>query len=217
MRVRLVATALFACLTASSSFAKQEIRIENLDGVISQLERTLSSDSTETNGIKVFLRHEGDLLWMGVDSKSIGVASLCIASKDRISVFHASAALGRIDYTLTGNSWNANEPFLWAMRESSMSDSVVALRTRHLTLHSWVASTAQMGISNQSEFLLQKEQFPKGPIRWAIGVMLQEPPNEVIAAPINASADCGLPNLVKGSPPMNDVRFNTSNWYSMND
>jgi hypothetical protein len=159
--------------------------------------------------IKLSARREGPYLRVNVVSEPIFVASLCIATENRVLVLHASAALGAVTYTFDGEVWSTTEKFDWAVRDTTQSKEARAERAQHLASHGWVATTARTGEPGVTEFLIHDDLVPQG-ARLALGLMPGAHPEAILGLP-REPAGCANAELVGGpAPPV--LRFVPENW-----
>jgi hypothetical protein len=149
-------------------------------------------------GGQLYLRRTGNTLEIAIRTSPLLVASLCLATADRVSVLHASAALGSVTYTRTGSSFHTEQVFEWRMRESDMSSATQQKRFEYFTANGWVASTMQMGRPGHLELRVAIDRHQPEDLYIAFGVMNQA--GHVAGWPQTAGA-CAHEQLVAGTAP----------------
>jgi hypothetical protein len=126
-----------------------------IDGHIGAEEWTGATKHTLTGGGELSLLTLGDSLYVGLRGPKAGLASLCIASGDRVRILHASAALGEGIFVRKGPTWSKATDFTWALRDSPRSGGPSASeRTAFLQKAGWLANASASG-SPEREFQIQ--------------------------------------------------------------
>ncbi|MFC0605849.1 hypothetical protein [Winogradskyella pulchriflava] len=160
---------------------------------------------------KLYIKETKEYFYVSVKTEEIYVASLCVCNGSSISVLHASAALGKLNYEKSeDNIWNTNESFVWEMREKGFSPEEIDKRKEYLDKNGWVASTMEMGKIGETEFVISKEWLSEKP-RFAIGLMPASLPENTFSLPIKNSLACGNHSLVSGEPKSN-YSFTPIHW-----
>jgi len=152
------------------------------------------------------------MLRITVASEPVGVASLCLATTERVRVLHASAALGMLDYHREEQTWTTEESFVWALRDTAMTAAALESRRAHLEAHGWVATTNEMGRAGETEFLIRWDLLPEGDLYLGLGIMPKERPTEIIGMPSERVGDCARGDLVRGPAPLSGLRFDPESW-----
>jgi hypothetical protein len=94
-----------------------------------------------------FMQNDG-YLYLGIDSGTMGYGSICIAGDDRVSLLHASAALGTAIFEREGEDWRRIRQFSYCCRETEPGPR----QEQHLEEEGWLASIVYMGISDEMEY-----------------------------------------------------------------
>jgi hypothetical protein len=172
---------------------------QRLDGVVNanEIDGWLAH---EIDGGQLYLRRTGSLLEILIRTRPLLVASLCLATADRVSVLHASAALGSVTYTRSGSSFQTDQAFAWRMRETDMSAATQQRRLEYFTNEGWVANTTGMGTPGHVEWRVALDRYPAGDLFIALGLMSQSNPGQIAGWPQRAGA-CAHQPLVAGNAP----------------
>ena len=186
--------------------------IVSLDGVITVAEQDSAQNSLREGESALFIRRVGNMLWIAIESESIGVVSLCVGGDDEVKILHASAALGAITFFQQGTTWTTSERFSWSLRDTSMSTSAMSKRQEYLNEQGWVATTSSMGHSGHSEFLLSGDRFSISNLHLAVGIMPRSRPDEIIGFPSANAGECASGDLVRGITPETGLSFQPSLW-----
>ncbi len=198
---------LFICPTIAAA----QHPIENLDGNIYLEELANYQEVVKTDKYSVYKKIDSDYIYLSIKSEEIYVASLCVEDKDQISILHASAALGKIDYQKSGSDWATTEDFSWGMREGEMDEETIQKRIHYLEEFGWVANTMGMGEVGNTEFILKRSFFNESSISLASGLMPASNPEVIIPVPSEAAGNCAEHSLVAGSPD-EQYSFNPESW-----
>ena len=168
-------------------------------------------ESTSPSGLKVRLQHDGAALYVAVQSPVDGYTSLCLGTSDRVQIFHASAALGAVDYRRTGGPWAPDQAlFVYGMRDPSMTEAAVQQREAYFEQNGWVASTARMGGDRVQEFKIDMTRIAT---RLAIGYYATAGTGSVLTWPETMSVNdgCAALPLVRGTVTAG-LTFEPSRW-----
>ena len=170
-----------------------------IDGRIDSIEWQGSAVEQLTNGLTIRLRHDGQHLFLGVSSTEEGFPSVCALQGDTIRVLHASAALGAVAYRKSGESWSSRDTaFVYAMRNTALTDQAREERRAYLARNRWLASTARMGNSRQHEIQVSLGLLDPGP-RVALGYFrMQGAPVTWPTTLAGAGEGCGALKLLQG-------------------
>lgn len=186
-----------------------------LDGFIDEDEISTFHEKIDFHSQTIFFSKQDDLLRISIDSEKIYVANVCIAYKDRIDVFHASAALGKISYQKNEDLWITEEEFDWELRESAVTEETIELRKKYFLANNWVATTMSMGEEGETEFYFNTSNYEDSqPIYIAVGLMPASNPESIIGFPENSASSCADHSLVSGN--MKDqYPFEVKNWFPL--
>lgn len=108
-----------------------------IDGVLGEGEWTGARHETMEQGGEVWLRRDGDRLFVAIKAAKNGIASLCTGNQKEVEILHASAALGTARFVREGNDWKAAQDFTWTVRENATA----AQRQQHLESAGWLANS----------------------------------------------------------------------------
>jgi hypothetical protein len=167
------------------------------------------------DGTTLKLQHDGTHLYVGITAQRAGFVSLCTTTGDTVRVLHASAALGSVSYTRSGDTWASRDTaFTYAMRNTDSTEEARQERRTYLTQHSWVSSTVRMSQGHAHEMQIALERVDRMPRiavaffvigtgdswsiqRWPAGIGEQE--------------GCMDSQLVRGYVPRG-LRFDPTSW-----
>ncbi len=202
-----------ACLLTQPVRAQSaDLHLQTLDGMLSPAERKAATDSLREAETTVFIQDDASLLRITVQSEPIGVASLCVATAERVWVLHASAALGHLAYHQEDATWTTAAGFVWALRDTAMTAAAMEARRAYLQEQGWVATTYQMGHPGVTEFLIRRDLMPAETRYLALGIMPRARPAEIIGVPSESVGDCARGDLVRGPAPLEGLRFEPALW-----
>lgn len=187
---------------------------DQLDGVVNQNEIAGMTSIGGTESATFYIQKEEGSLKLSIKSEPLYVANICIAQKESITVFHASAALGAIEYKLLNGNWTTNEEFNWEMRTGDMTTEALQQRQQYFEKNNWIATTTGMGTSAETEFLFKTDVFDQEPIYIAAGLMLASNPDSIASFPENSAGACADHGLVAGSPDT-EYTFDYSSWFEI--
>jgi hypothetical protein len=176
-----------------------------IDGTITTEEwqgarRELFSDGSEL----LLLRHEDDL-YLGIRAKGQAMiaGNIFINRGDRITILHASAALGTAEYRKDGEDWRIVRNFSWRCRRTDSGKEAMAERDAFFREEGWIASTSRMGTPEELEFRIQRAA---GPLRLAMDFLRASDPTVKVPWPAALDDDClkptpgGLPTTLRFAP-----------------
>ena len=191
--------------------ASQEvtISIDSIDGIINDVNGLRTKDSDRS---KYSITMNDSLIYLSIDSEQIEVASVCICDKTKITVYHASAALGQLEYEKQANGqYVTNQRFSWGLKNVLVSEDIRKAQLDYFKLNGWVANTMMMGNKGQTEFVFDRSRFESSDLRFAFGLMPASNPEEIIAMPFYKNKGCASLSLVSGDPK-STYDFNPGIW-----
>jgi hypothetical protein len=175
-----------------------------IDGVVNEAEWADAATRRLSDGTAIRFRHDGRHLFLGITSTRRRFASVCIADRDTVRVFHASAALGTVSYTRSGREWaTRNTEFVYGIRNTDLDQQAQQERKEYLARHGWVASTVGMGDGLAQELQISVG-LVSGGARIAVAFYLWEGDSgSVVAWPEGLASDdaCVDERLVRGYVP----------------
>lgn len=184
-----------------------------LDGVVTPGEYVGARRAELVGGGEVLVRVREGTLDIAVVGAGRGLASLCLGDEKRVSILHASAALGTARYELgTGSTWELREGFAWRVRDSPRTGSAPDSERRDFIAASgWLANSSHQG-SPVREFkvALGAQHRYLGVTFLAIDSM------QVAYWPAAMADDCRALPVVKGGPPQSAV-FLPKAWHPIED
>ena len=147
-------------LLFSAFVCHAQIDFTQLDGQVSKEETAQFEKLGQNENSQLSVTSTDQYLKINVTSDTLYVASLCLClDEKKTRVFHASAALGNVNYTLDSNEkWITNDKFDWKMRERSLDAATNELRKAHLKTYGWVSNTTGMGSRKAVEFIFKKSR-----------------------------------------------------------
>jgi hypothetical protein len=182
-----------------------------IDGKIEGSEWKDSSEFDLTGGGKVYLKHDGEYLFVGVRGVKKGWSHLYLNQGETtdVAVMHASAALGMTVYTAGKNNlWQPSNPFAWDLRERTINTETQKKMADYLAKNFWVANNNNMTDSPEIEFQVKPRDFTK-PLYVAV-VYAADAKNPQYF-PAWLKDDTIKEQLVYGNTP-NDLNFDRELW-----
>jgi hypothetical protein len=180
-----------------------------IDGKLSPGEWDGSYATTLPNGIRLFMRHDGDHLYLGLRLTSSGFPSLCITSGDTLRVLHSSAALASATYARSGSSWQMRKPFVFAMRSGDVGETGKAAQRAYLATERWVASNQAMS-GTEREMQVSLSLVDRNDLRLALGIYTSSN-DGAVAWPAAVSDGCTSLKTVQGFLP-DQLVIDRTNW-----
>ncbi len=202
-------------LLAMPAIVFAQYDLSGLDGKIDDAEKRQSQTILKNKGSNLSFLQDGSFMKINVSSEPLYVASLCLATENKVYILHASAALGMMSYALEGGKWSAGQEFSWAMRDTAMSAEVVSQRSTYLDQNMWAATTMSMGTRGQIEFVVNLNLIESDTFFIAAGLMTESDPKQIVSLPQQAAQGCGALSLVAGRPE-NSYPFDPTSWYQIN-
>ncbi|HEY0143151.1 MAG TPA: hypothetical protein VGF48_19825 [Thermoanaerobaculia bacterium] len=176
-----------------------------LDGVLGTDEWSgpaVRRESMEGGG-EVWLRRDGDRLFVAVKSLKRGIASLCTGNKDDVEILHASAALGTARFHREGKEWKPMRSFSWTTR----ADATAEERAAHMASAGWLAN------ASTAPNLVREFEIRLQPGRELVGVAFlhTDEPQSVAYWPKSMRDDCAAIDLAQGYVH-EKMRFDPRKW-----
>lgn len=184
----------------------------SIDGKINTDEYAGSAEFDLTDGGRIFVRHDGEHLYIGVKGLAYGWCHLYISEDgtDSVNVYHASAALGTSTYTPgKDGKWQPSGPFAWEIRDTVINDATRAKMDAYLAKHFWVANNNNTGSKNEIEFKVKPKNGTKKTLRFAVVFAIGRSDRHYFPAPL--ADDTRNDQLVQGNTPA-DLKFDTKQW-----
>jgi hypothetical protein len=121
------------------------------DGFLITVDGRLDDDFWKTaathpleNGGAVSVKKVGKLLYLGVKPNGQGWVHVYLKDKTKVWVYHASAALGLVEYTKNKEGkWQPKNDFVWENRVSSTDKKLVEKQTMYFAQHAWIANVGE--------------------------------------------------------------------------
>lgn len=176
-----------------------------IDGKFSAGEWDGAFISQLSDGTKLMMLHDGEYLFIGIQSRTMGVGSVCVKRGDQVWILHASAALGNAIYEKAEDGWAMTEGFTWCCRGTTPNVEQQAL----LEENNWTASIGYMGKSNEMEYQIAMEEEPM-----SLAVAYYFNQNDIPIWPRALEDDCNSYGVVDGTPRGN-VQFDIDAWSSL--
>lgn len=113
----------------------------DIDGVLKTSEWEDSTTVTMTDGSSLHWLHNGNVLYVALESSAVGAVNLAIATDEEAWILHSSAALGSALYLPGDGLWEVSHTFAWCCR-SATDDSA---RLQLLNEEGWQANIGFAG------------------------------------------------------------------------
>lgn len=196
-------------LQAQETVKASQSNPATIDGKIEETEWKNAKSFDLTGGGKVFFKYDGQFLFVGVRGVAKGWSHLYLNQGEKISIMHASAALGMTSYSQNENElWQPANPFSWDLRDRTITAETTKKMADYLARNYWVANNNNMTNSSEIEFQL-KPQNTNEPFFLAI-VYASDAKNPQYF-PAGLKDDTIKETLVYGNTP-NDLKFNCNQW-----
>ena len=182
------------------------------DGKIEETEWKDAAVFDLTGGGKVFLKHDGNYVYVAVRAVTGGWAHLYLNEGENadVSVLHASAALGKVVYKRDQNNlWQPLNSFSWELRDRIFTEEVRQKMADYVSKNNWAANNVNMGNRTEVEFQLKLSEPAAQDLRVAIVYAVDR--NTSYFFPESLADDCLKPELVAGNRVEN-VKFDLSQW-----
>lgn len=179
-----------------------------IDGTIGEEEWQGARRDFFADGSELLLFWLGDELYVGIRANTPGmiVGNIFINSGDRISIYHASGALGTAAYEKAGETWRLIRDFSWRCRGFDDSEAARTEREVFFGDENWIGSISRRGAPHELEYRIR---VPAGPLRLALNFLRASDPNKKIPWPADLADDCLKPTP-GGLPPT--LHFAPEEW-----
>jgi hypothetical protein len=161
-------------------------------------------------GGEMLLKHDEAYLYVLIDAKGKGIASLCVERPEGIAILHASAALGTAGYKGRFKDAKLERSFMFELRDTGPSLTARKARKRFLADELWFANTSKVGSSVREIQISLDIAAEHGRIPMAVTFFLLD---EGLVAywPEDLSDDCLNLELIKGNTPQR-LDFEPHRW-----
>lgn len=176
-----------------------------IDGTIGAEEWQGARRDFFADGSELFLLRFADDLYIGIRANTPGmiVGNIFIHSSDRITIHHASAALGTAVYQQEGDAWRLVKDFSWRCRRFDNGKEAQAEREAFWDEEHWIAANSRMGTPHELEYRIG---VPDEPIHLAANFLRAADPTVKVPWPADFSDDTikptpgGLPQTLRFAP-----------------
>lgn len=175
-----------------------------IDGAIGETEWSGAVTARLEGGGALRLLGRGEFLYVAVDGRGQGLASLCAAKDDTVRILHASAALGEGRYERAAGGWRRTADFDWKVRDSPAGGDGAE---RFLRETGWLANPSAGG-SPRREFQIRMSLVE------ALAVTFLSLPEPMTLArwPAGVGDDCAKVSVAQGFLP-ESAAFDPSAWH----
>jgi len=163
-----------------------------IDGTITNEEWKGARRESFSDGSELLLLRNGANLYLGIKSNTPGmiVGNIFLNQADRITIHHASGALGTAIYQKDDKDWRLAKDFSWRCRRLDDGEEARAERDAFFREENWIASNSRMGTPHELEYRIR---MPEGPSRLAAHFLRASAPNIKIPWPVDLDDDCVKP------------------------
>ncbi len=128
-----------------------------VDGKIDADEWKDAANRDLAGGGKMFLKHDGNALLVGVQGKAKGWAQIYVTGEGTqdIIVHHAPAAIDRLTYRNSNGLWQPAGVWKWEMRDRGFTPEIASKLSEYWKAHRWVANNSNMNSRNEVEFMIK--------------------------------------------------------------
>ncbi|MFN0241542.1 MAG: hypothetical protein ACKVWV_01490 [Planctomycetota bacterium] len=185
----------------------------DLDGKIGDEEWKGALRLPLEGGGALFVRHDAKNVYVGLRGERQGWAHVYVKRGDEVVVRHASASLGTAIYAKSeGGKWQPKQGFPaaggeWALRETTLTPEVRALREKFLAREGWVATNNNMG-KTEIELVLARKDLGERPV---LAFAFVCDPTKPLLFPPTLSDGCTSAELLMGNTP-SELDFRTDTW-----
>jgi len=110
--------------------------VKKIDGIISE---SPSKVLFSNENVKVEWQENKEKIYLAVKSEKLFLASICICDQNKLTVYHVSAALGKILYLKSKEGiWSKKEEFEWDMSDKQPSDEAIKNRDIYFKNNGWI-------------------------------------------------------------------------------
>lgn len=180
-----------------------------IDGTVDDDEWAGARIERLEGGGQVRLLERGGFLYVAVEGRGQGLASLCAAEGGTVRILHASAALGEARYEARGGAWTRTAGFTWRVRDSRETGppATQAERAAFLDEMGWLANASAAG-SPVREFQIRAAGVE------ALGVTFLSfgDPMTLARWPSAMADDCASVRMAQGDP-REAARFEPGAWW----
>lgn len=200
---------LFGLFIFCSSFMAPEIK---LDGVIDANEWKDAKRGELKGGGTLYYQQQGTVLYVAVKGIAKGWSHVYLAHNDTVSVMHASAALGAVNYLPQNGQWNTTEKFNWLLRDRVYNPATEQKLNDHFNQYGWAANNVNIGDGMSVEFKIDLSRFAGQ--RLAFAALFASDAANPHFFPGQLNDQSLARDLVYGSPPA-QLEFKISNWQKL--
>ena len=183
-----------------------------IDGKIEEKEWQDASSFALSGGGRVFFKHDGEYLYVGVRGLKKGWSHLYLSQGETagVTVMHASAALGMTLYAPDkSNLWQPASTFAWDLRDRALTAETRKKMTDYLARNFWAANNNNMTDLPEIEFQVKPRNASDKTLYVAV-VYAADAKNPQFF-PATLKDDTIKEELVYGSTP-NNLKFAPKEW-----
>jgi len=183
-----------------------------IDGKIEENEWRDAAAYELTGGGKVFIKHDGEYLLVGVRGATKGWSHLYFSEGDdrSMTVMHASAALGKTVYSPDkSNLWQPSNTFNWELRDRTITAETEKKMAEYLARNSWAANNVNMTATPEIEFRVKPRNLSGQTLY--IALVHTDDAKKPRFFPATLKDDTIREELVYGNTP-NDLKFDRQGW-----
>ena len=166
-------------------------------------------------GGQLLLQSRAGGLEVALRTEPLFVASLCVGSSDRISILHASSAVGRGVYARRGGAWELQSAFEWRLRGSAGAPASRTEQEAHLAAEGWAANTVTTGTPGHMEFRISPAVLGGSRLRMALGLMLAGDGTDLRGWPMAPGSDACTTRSTIAGPLEERADFRPDAWVEL--
>ena len=183
-----------------------------IDGKIEEKEWQDAAAFELKGGGRVFFKHDGGAyLFIGVRGAKSGWSQIYLSEGENtdVRVYHASAALGAVVYSLDKNLlWQPAGEFAWELRDRVVNAETEKKMADYLAQNGWVANNRNMSDRNETEYRIKLRDVSQKQFRVAVEYAADK---ELQFFPATLDDDTLKSQLAFGYTPK-DLKFDHKGW-----
>ncbi|HRH41253.1 MAG TPA: hypothetical protein PKY82_06370 [Pyrinomonadaceae bacterium] len=209
LSIAVIIVSFLLALQAQETIKISRSNSATIDGKIEETEWKNAKSFDLTGGGKVFLKYDGEYLFVGVRGVSKGWSHLYLNQGEKVSILHASAALGMTSYSQNESKlWQPANPFSWDLRDRTITAETIKKMGDYLAKNFWVANNNNMSNSSEIEFQLKPKNTDE---QFFLAIVYASDAKNPQYFPVSLNDDTIKEELVYGNTP-NDLKFDCNKW-----
>ena len=207
--MKIIPVILLGLFLFCTSFTVPEIK---LDGNVDANEWKDAKTGELKGGGKIYFHRNGTVLYVALKGISKGWSHVYLAHNDTVSVMHASAALGAVQYVPQNSKWVTTQQFTWQLRDRVYNSATEEKLNEYYSQYGWAANNLNIGDGMSVEFKIDLSRFAGQKIAFAALFAADAANPHYFPQQLNDQTL--FKDLVYGNPPA-QLEFNIVNWQNL--